>query len=128
MNSALISDLQRFANHPGVTISEAAEDVQLRIERPGLSVSLVIPKSVLEFFVDVHDAGGARLIQDWLDYAGYDETPESQLAEEMRAEVLTFIGRLVQRELRLARGGRCLEWQSGERWVQAVPYVPEARA
>jgi hypothetical protein len=126
MNDALISDLQRYVGQPGVAISEEAEHVQVRIERCGLSVSLVIPKSVLEFFIDVHDAAGVHLIHDWLDYAGYDSAPESQLAEEMRAEALTFIGRLVDRNLRLVHGDRHLEWQTGERWLQAVPFVPGA--
>jgi hypothetical protein len=126
MNSALISDLQRFVGQPGVALSEAAEHVKLRIERSGCAVSLVIPKSVLEFFVDVHDAAGVRRIQDWLDYAGYDATPESQLAEEMRAEVLTFVGRLLDRNLRFVPGGHNLEWQTGDRWLQAVPFVPDA--
>src|SRR5688572_19776039 len=97
MNSALISDLQRFETHPGVEISEEVEHVQLLIKRSDLSVSLTIPRSVLEWFVDIHNADGVCLIEDWLDYAGYDATPESQLAEDMRDEVLRFVDRLLDR-------------------------------
>ena len=127
MNRALISDLQRFESQPGVEISAGAEQMQVRIRQSDFSVSLIIPRSVLEWFVEVHDADGVRLIQDWLDYAGYDSTPESQLAEDMRDEVLTFVERLLGRNLRLMRGAwNSLEWQAGERWLQAVPFTPEA--
>lgn len=127
MNCALISDLQRIAGERGVKVFEADEHVELRLLRPEFSITLVVPKSVLEFFVDVHDPKGGLLIQDWLDYAGYDATAEQRLAEEMRAEVVTFVERLVQRNLRLVCG-HCsnLEWQTGERWLQAVPFVPDA--
>jgi hypothetical protein len=126
MNSALIADLDRFAGQPGVEVFERTEHVQLLINRSGFTISLVIPRSVPEFFVEVHDADGVRLIEDWLDYAGYDARPELQVAEEMRAEVLTFVARLLNLQLRLAQEGRNLEWQSGERWLQAIPFVPDA--
>jgi hypothetical protein len=127
MNSALISDLHRIESHHGAEIFEGAEHVQLLIKRSGLSVSLTIPRSVLEWFVDVHDADGVCLIKDWLDYAGYDATPESQLAEDMRDEVLRFVDRLLDRNLRLVQGHRSsLEWQVGERWLQAVPFTADA--
>jgi hypothetical protein len=126
MNSALISDLQRFEGHGGVEISEGVEHVQLLIKRSDLSVSLTIPRTVLEWFVDVHDRDGVRLIQDWVDYAGYDATPESRLAEDMRREVSAFVKRLLDRNLRLTNGGRRLEWQTGDRWLQAIPFVPDA--
>jgi hypothetical protein len=126
MNGPLISDLHRFVGQPGLEISEGPESVHLLIQRSSFSVSLVVPKSVLEFSVDVHDAEGVRLIEDWLDYAGYDATPEAQLADEMRVEVLTFVARLLDRNLRLAQGGPSLEWQTGERWLQAIPFVPDA--
>jgi hypothetical protein len=126
MNSALISDLQSIAGKAGIKILDAGERVELRILRHEFSILLVVPKSVLEFFIDVNDLDGKLLVQDWMDYAGYDATPEEQLAQEMRSEVMTFVERLIQRKLRLVRASRSsLEWQSGERWLQAVPFVPD---
>lgn len=125
MNDALISDLQSYADQPGVTIIDAAEHVDIRIQRPAFTVSIIIPKAVLELSITVYDDGGMSLIEDWLDYAGYDAAPETQLAEEMRAEVLTFVGRLLHRDLRLADRGRRLDWRAGDRWLQAVPFVPD---
>jgi hypothetical protein len=127
MNGALISDIRRFAGQPGVTITDTTEHVQLRIERAEISVSVIVPRSVLEFSIEVHDAGGVCLIEDWLDYAGYDAIPAEELAEEMRAEVLLFAERLLGRSLRVSTSGDSLEWQSGERWLQAVPFVPDAQ-
>jgi len=125
MNDRLISELRRYAGQPGVTIFEAAEQLQLRIERPELAVALVVPRRALEFFVDVLDPEGVRLIEDWLDYSGYDATPKAKIADEMRADVLTFVGRLVTRRWRIVHDERRLEWESGDRWLQAVPFVPD---
>jgi hypothetical protein len=126
MNGSLIADLRRIAGQSAVTMSEADEHVQLRISRAHFSISVVVPKSVLEFSIDVCDLEGGLLVHDWLDYAGYDATPEPQLAEEMRVEVATLVERLTVRNLRLVRGGRnSLEWQTGDRWLQAIPFVPD---
>lgn len=42
-----------------------------------------------------------------------------------RVLVLQFVERIVSRDLRMADGDRRLEWQVGERWLQAVPFVPD---
>jgi hypothetical protein len=125
MNGALIADMLRFDGQPGVTITSSAERMELRIARSGMIVSIVVPRAALEFFIEVRNERGVRLIEDWLDYAGFDARPEDQLAEEMRAEVLQFAERLMSRSLRLAPADGSLEWQSGERWLQAVPFVPD---
>lgn len=123
MNDALIADLRRFAARPEVELAEHAQHVHVGIERSGFFVSIVVPRSALEFFIEVKE--GQHKIEDWLDYAGYDATPERQLEAEMRAEVLQFVERIASRNLRMADDGRRLEWQVGQRWLQAVPFVPD---
>lgn len=123
INNALIADLHRFAGRPGVEIAEHVQHVQVGIQRSGFAITVVVPRSALEFFIEV--TGGKHKIEDWLDYSGYDATPEHLLAEEMRAEVLQFVERIASRNLRMADEDRRLEWQVGERWLQAVPFVPD---
>ena len=69
---------------------------------------------------------GGDAVEDWVDYAGYDATPPAQLARDMQADVERFVGRLLARKLRLARGGRALEWQDGDRWSRAVPLAADS--
>jgi hypothetical protein len=124
MNGALISDIHGLAGQTGVTIEDSAEQVELHIARSGIGVSIAVPRSALQFSIEVRDARGTRLIEDRLDYSCYDAAPEQRLADEMRAEVLQFLERLLIRSLRMTNTG-ILEWQSGGRWLQAVPYVPD---
>ena len=126
INAGLIAKLRRVASDTGATFTENDEEVRVRATRSGLAVTIVIPRSALEFFIEVAGADGVCRIKDWLDYAGYDATPESQLAEEMGADVIQFVSRVLGRELRIPAGSRTLEWYAGDRWLQAVPVVPDA--
>lgn len=125
MNKALIEDLRQFAVDPRVSIVDECERIQISIIKAEVSVVLVIPTTVLELSIEVNDARSNRKITDWLDYAGYEPTPIDLLAEDMRVDVVQFVGRLLARQLRFAGGGRILEWEAGDRWLQAVPFVPD---
>ena len=128
MNEHLIADLGRFVDERGVTISETPGHVRLNVVRSSVSVSLLIPKGVLEWWVEVNDAAGGRKIEDWYDYAGYVAAEERELTEGMRIDVLRCIENVVSRPLRTAANGRILEWNVGGVWLQAVPLVPQRAA
>lgn len=124
MNTELILGLRRLATLPDVGVSSETDSLRLDAARCGLEISIVVPWSALEFVVEVTD--GTRKIRDRLDYAGYDAVPPDQLADEMRADVLLFAERLLSRVLRIADLDDCVEWQVGDRWLPAVPFVPDA--
>ena len=126
MNLHLISDLSRFVDGRGVTLSDAPGHVELRIVRSEISLSVLVPRTVLEWWVEVKDASSGKRIVDWCDYAGYDATTELELSEEMRADVLRFVENILARPLRMVESGRMLWWHVGRRWLQAVPLVAEA--
>jgi hypothetical protein len=126
MNEHLISDLHRFVDGRHVTMSETPGHVSVRIVRSGFSLSVLIPRAVLEWWVEVNDKSSGKKIEDWCDYSGYDETPERELSENMRAEVVRFIENALSRPLRVTENGRTLEWHVGKGWVQAVPLATDA--
>lgn len=126
MNEHLISDLRRFVDERGVTLSETPGHVRLSIARPSVSISVLVPRGVLEWWVEVNATADDVKLEDWCDYAGYDDNQEQELAEEMRADVLRFIENVLARPLRLASNGRALEWHVGGEWTQAVPLVADA--
>ena len=129
MNEHLISDLGRFVDERGVTVSETPGHVRLNVVRSSVSVSLLIPRGVLEWWVEVNDIASGKKIEDWCDYAGYvAASEEGELTEDMRIDVLRFIENVVSRPLRTAANGRILEWNVGGDWLQAVPLVPQRAA
>lgn len=124
LNGHLISDLHRFVDERGVTLSETPGHVKLNIVRSGISLSVLIPKAVLEWWVEVSDVASGAKIEDWCDYAGYDATSTQTLSEDMRTDVLSFLENAVARPLRTVADGRVLEWNVGGDWLQAIPLAP----
>lgn len=125
MNEHLIADLNRFVDDRGVTLSEAPGHVRLNVVRSEVSVSILIPRGVLEWWVEITDGSTGKKIEDWYDYAGYDATARRELSENMRADVVRFIENVLARPLRFAESRRILQWHVGKSWFQAVPFVHE---
>jgi hypothetical protein len=128
MNEHLIADLSRFVDERGVTICETPGHVRLNVVRTGVSVSLLIPRGVLEWWVEVNDMASGKKIEDWCDYVGCAAGEEREVTQDMRTDVLRFIENVVSRPLRTAANGRILEWNVGGDWLRAVPLVPERAA
>ena len=126
MNEHLISDVSRFIDERGVTMSETPGHVELKMVRSDVSVSVLIPRAVLEWWVEVNDTSSGKKVVDWCDYAGYDASTERELSENMRTDVLRFIENVVARPLRVVNNGRVLQWHVGREWLQAVPLVLDA--
>lgn len=126
LNGHLIADLHRFVDEHYVTLAETPGHVKLNIVRSGIALSVLIPKDVLEWWVEVNDTASGAMIEDWCDYAGYDATPARALSEDMRIDVLSFVENAVARPLRIVANGRILEWNVGGVWLQAVPLSARA--
>lgn len=124
MNSELISDLRQLQAHASIRITDEREAILCQLQREAVDVTLTIPHHLLEWFIDARQAGGPQHVQDWCDYAGYDDSPTEQLAQEMKAEVLAFIHAALSRPLRFAADGKSLQWAVHEQWLQAVPLSP----
>jgi hypothetical protein len=125
MNEHLIADLNRFVDDHAVTLSESPGHVRLNVVRPEVSVSILIPRTVLEWWVEIIDRSTDNKIEDWCDYAGYDAGDRRELSESMRADVVRFIENVLARPLRFPVSRRILEWHVGKSWFQAVPFVRE---
>lgn len=121
INGHLISDLHRFVDERGVTLAEAPGHVKLNIVRLGVSLSVLVPRDVLEWWVEVSDIATGAIVEDWYDYAGHDTSSTQTLSENMRTDVLSFVENAVARPLRMVRNGRALDWNVGGDWLQAVP-------
>lgn len=125
MNEHLIADLGRFIDERGVTMSETTGHVRLNIDRFEVALSILIPRGVLEWWVEVDDRVSRQRFEDWCDYVGYDAASGQALSEDMRADVLYFIENAVARPLRVV-AGRVLQWNVGGDWLQAVPLLSDA--
>jgi hypothetical protein len=123
MNEHLISDLGRFVDERGVTMSETPGHVELNIVRADVSLAVLIPRAVMEWWVEVNDKASGKKVVDWCDYTGHDATPERALSEDMRTDVVRFIENVLARPLRVVGNGCILEWHVGPDWLQAVPLV-----
>lgn len=128
MNEHLIADLSRFVDERAITLSETTGHVTLSIVRPEVSLSVLIPKLVLEWWVEVNDASSGRKVVDWCDYAGYDAATKQELSEDMRTDVMRFVENVVARPLRVADNGHILQWRVGGDWFRAVPLAADAEA
>jgi hypothetical protein len=126
MNEHLIADLSRFVDERGVTMSDTTGHVELKIVRSEVLLSVLIPRAVLEWWVEVNDTSSGKKVVDWCDYAGYDAAAEQELSEDMRTDVLRFVENILVRPLRLVDDGRTLQWGVGGDWFQAVPLAPDA--
>ena len=127
MNEHLIADLSRYIDERGVTMLETPGHVRLNIVRSDVSLCVLIPKRVLEWWVEVNERSSGKKIEDWCDYSGYVAASGRGLSEDMRTDVLRFIENALVRPLRTVENGRVLEWHVGGAWLQAVPLVPVPR-
>ena len=123
--------LLEFEGRPGVSLAPKGEALNLTFLRGDILVSVVVPESVLEWYVEVERRGAKSRATDWCDYDGYDDTPITELERDMADDVAAFVNQLIGRELRyvedIKRPTRgILEWFVNDQWTQAVPFVVSA--
>lgn len=122
MNSAIISNLKRLAD---VNPTEAVEHVRVDVCRDEVTLSITIPISVLEWWVEATEIATGRSVQDWCDYEGYEESSIKSLAADMSADVEAFITHVLSRRIRFVENEDVVEWEVGGVWQQAIPFAPE---
>jgi hypothetical protein len=67
-----------------------------------LVCEITIPFRVLEWFASVKRITEEKEVwSDWMDYAGYDDTPKDKLEADMAGDVTAFIQRVTSAELKL---------------------------
>jgi len=118
--------LRQFEGRPGVGFELRSHALTLTVSKGDIRVSVVVPESVLEWFVDVERSESGSRATDWVDYEGYgdDTDPEGTMAEE----VAYFVNQLIERNLRYTEDAKrpargVLEWHVNGQWHQAVPFV-----
>ena len=117
--------LDQFIGRPGVLITALGDARVLEARKEGITVKVTVPDHALEWFVDVVEAD----LHDWVDYAGYDSTPDDELVNILQFEVCSFVTHMLERELRVrvTRDNPVLEWKSGDVWEQALPFYQESK-
>lgn len=121
INAELISHLRQLEMDNDVRITDERAAVLCRLRSGAVEVTLTIPHQVLEWWIEARQAGERHHVQDWCDYAGYDDSSEELLAKEMKADVLAFVDAAMSRPLRFAADGKSLQWTVHGQWLQAVP-------
>ena len=62
----------------------------------------MIPFDVLEWFASVKRTEDEREVwSDWMDYRGYDDSPDEKLEADMAEDIAAFVERVTTSELRL---------------------------
>jgi hypothetical protein len=113
----------------GAYVTRKGEALELSLHRSTLHVTVTVPVTVLEWFVQASDRLSGASVEDWCDYEGYDSMPAERLDRDMADDVETFIARLVNNELRMDQRGPskvALQWKNGDVWEQAIPLMPSA--
>ena len=63
---------------------------------------ITIPHKVLEWFASVKHSDEKKAVwSDWMDYTGYDDSPEDKLEADMAGDISSFIQRMTAVEISL---------------------------
>ena len=122
---------REFAERGGVVARPNGGALDLVVQKSGVRVSVSVPESALEWFANAELSSSGSMVSDWCDYEGYDNTPAVQLEYQMAEDVVSFVNKLIERDLRYAVDSRratkgVLEWLVDGQWQQALPFVPAA--
>ncbi|MEO6995937.1 MAG: hypothetical protein ABI273_20200 [Lacunisphaera sp.] len=96
----LIDELRRRSD---ITVEDQKHAWLICIPKSeGLACEITIPFRVLEWFADVKRNGEEKKIwSDWMDYTGYDDSPEEKLEAAMADDISAFIQRVTASKLSL---------------------------
>ena len=112
-------------------MQEKNECWEIHILRPpGLVFEIMIPFTVLEWFVTAKDpAGGNEIWNDWMDYYPLNNESKDTLQSQMEEDIQIFVEHLFTCELRVieskgffARRHR-IEWKSKAGWEKISLYT-----
>lgn len=131
MSIEAFNRIRQFEGRPGVSVMPKGEALELKLVRGDIEVRVLIPESVLEWFVDAERIASGSRASDWCDYEGYDDTPAAELEREMAEEVVTLVDQLIERDLRYVEDSKhptrgVLQWLVDGEWHQALPFRVQA--
>src|SRR5262245_56173226 len=131
MISAVLRPLLDLEGRNDVTLVRLDGAIVGRLFRGDVEITVTLAENVLEWFVDVRHVTTDASVSDWLDYRGYDDTSEAELARDMAGEVAQFIEGVMARELRFVPDRKrptkgTLEWLVEGRWSQVIPFHVES--
>ena len=120
--------LRQFEGRAGVSVQPSGQALELSVARGDVHVTVTVPESVLEWFVDAERSVSGSRASDWTDYERYDKTPRAELERDMADDVQSFVTRLIERDLRYVEDAKnpaqgVLEWFVDGEWRQASPLV-----
>jgi hypothetical protein len=129
--TAAFRKLRQFERRPGVSVTPKGQALELTLVRNDIEVRVLVPESVLEWFVDAEDRISGAKVSDSCDYAGYDDTPDGELETDMAEDVAAFVNQLIERNLRCEQDSKrsrrsVIEWFVDGQWQQALPFVAPA--
>jgi hypothetical protein len=121
-----IRTLQSFDSREGVFLSRRDGALKATMTRHNAGITITLPETALEWFVDVVDTQSGLRVSDWQDYVGYGASYPEQLDREMAGDIARFLDSLLTRQLRCVptrSPDKCiLEWLVEGVWRQAVPF------
>ncbi|MEM9403486.1 MAG: hypothetical protein AAGA44_13490 [Pseudomonadota bacterium] len=126
--------IDKYRREADVSVLRSGEAHVVALVRDSVSVDVIVPDNVLEWFVRVHQTG-KLVAQDWCDYCGYDQTPIAESSRDMANDVDQFLKLVVESELRikqrektwiLGRTKPVLQALYGGSWRQVVPFAGSA--
>jgi hypothetical protein len=115
----------RLRKKAGVIVKDGDESWTVGVSRPpSLSFEIVVPHSVLEWFVTVKNAGNGKDIwNDWADYYADTGTySSSSLSSQLENDIERFIETLLTVNLRVVESKKYfaqrqrIEWNVNGQW------------
>lgn len=117
------SSIREYGTRPGFALEDLDCAFTLSFSRSSLSFKVTVAYTVLEWFVEIADAGAGLRFEDWADYTAYDKRPREELVAEMIAHLHRLLRALTTDQFRLLKGAtrlspsdRC-EWRVGGKWT-----------
>jgi hypothetical protein len=120
--------LELFAvKYSECSLLEKEESSELLIQRPGLKLTVTLPREVPEFYVDASALDSKLKATDWYDYLGYDSTSAKSATDAMSDDLRQLLERFVLSTLRLRalnekQTQAALDCEIDGTWKQIVPF------
>jgi hypothetical protein len=113
-----ITEIIEFARERGCDVARRGEAHAIKIDASPLSVEVMVPDDVLEWFVAVSDSTGREIYSEWCDH--FPDQGDEDLNAEMTASVRAFISAIRPGCLRVVQP------ESGPFFTQLEALVDEA--